>query len=253
MKDKISLFIPELPGYGFSSLPPKPDKRTTGNLIIEALQTTFGTERPVIWCGHDRGARVGHRILVDNDSSHNIRGAILIDIVPTVEQWRAFANPVTSAAHYHWPFLATDLAPAMIETMGGRYWTEANLNRIKGGNEAGVAKFQENDAWEHYCHQFSNPECIAGSCADYKCGAMDEPKEQESDQKEGKKVKVPTLVLYSASNLGKTYDVSAVWEKWCDGELKTYGVPDGYGHFLPEECPDITAKHVIEWVDHVGK
>ena len=176
-----------------------------------------------------------------------------MDIVPTLEQWRAFANPMASTAYYHWAFLATNLAPAMIEKMGGGYWTEANLNRIKGGNEAGLAKFKEHDAWDHYCHQFSNPECIAGSCADYQSGSVVECKEQESDQEMGKKVTVPTMVLYSASNLGRMHDVPKVWEQWADGELMTYGVPDGYGHFLPEECPDIIAKHVTEWIDHVGK
>lgn len=57
LKDTISLFVPELPGYGFSSLPPKHDKRTVGNLIIEALQQVFSKDRPVIWCGHDRGGK----------------------------------------------------------------------------------------------------------------------------------------------------------------------------------------------------
>ena len=224
-----------------------------GNLILEALQETFGKNRQVIWCGHDRGARVGHRIVVDNDPSHNIKAAVLMDIVPTLEQWRAFANPVASTAYYHWPFLATNLAAPMIEKMGGRYWTEGNLERIKGGNAAGLAKFKENDAWEHYCHQFSNPECISGSCADYEAGATTDVQEQESDQKEGKKVKLPLLVLYSASNLGRMHDVPAVWQDWCEGELKTHGVPEKYGHFLPEECPDIIAKHVSEFIDQVGK
>ena len=141
----------------------------------------------------------------------------------------------------------------MIEKMGGGYWCHTNLNRVKGGNEAGLAKFKENDAWDHYCHQFQNPDCIAGSCADYMSGATGEPKEQESDQKEGKKIKVPTLVLFSASNLGKMHDVPAVWPTWCDGEVKCIGIPDGYGHFLPEEAPEATTKHVIDWIDHVGK
>lgn len=253
LKDKISLFIPELPGYGISSLPPKPDKRTVGNLIIEALQQVFGKERPVIWCGHDRGARVGHRLLVDNDASHNIKAAILMDIVPTIVQWQAFANPLASVAYYHWPFLATDMAPQMIEAMGGGVFTENNFNRIKGGNEAGVKKFKENHAWENYCHQFNQPECISGSCADYKSGATDEPKEQEADQKAGKKIKAPTLVIYSASNLGRMHDVSKIWKDWCVGELKTFGVEGGIGHFMPEEDPDTTAKQVIGWIDHVGK
>ena len=72
------MFIPELPGYGISSLPPSSDKRTVGGLIMEALQQVFAKDRPVIWCGHDRGARVGHRVLVDNNPSYNILHAILM-------------------------------------------------------------------------------------------------------------------------------------------------------------------------------
>lgn len=137
--------------------------------------------------------------------------------------------------------------------MGGRYWTLTNLANVKGGNQQGVASFEKDDAWDHYGHQFSKPECISGSCADYRAGATVDIEEQEADQKAGRKLNLPTLVLYSASNLGRMHDVPAVWEKWNEGELKTFGVPDGYGHFLPEECPDIITKHVIEWIEHVGK
>lgn len=206
----------------------------------------------MVWCGHDRGARVGHRLLVDDEASNNIVAAILMDIVPTLEQFRVFANPKASMAYYHWPFLATEIAPAMIETMGGHYWCNMNLNRVKGGNPAGVEKFKENDAWEHYCHQFSKPECISGSCADYAAGAGVDCDEQAKDQEDGRKVKVPLCVLYSASNLGRMHDVPAVWEKWAEGELRCVGIPDGFGHFLPEETPELTTKHVLEWLDHMG-
>ena len=252
LKDKISLFIPELPGYGISSLPPASDKRTVGTLIIKALQHVYGPDRKILWCGHDRGARIGHRLLVDAEPAHNLTAAILMDIVPTLEQFRAFANPKASTAYYHWPFLATAIAPAMIEAMGGHYWTKANLERVKGGNAAGIAKFKEDDAWEHYCRQFSSAECISGSCADYAAGAGVDCEEQGKDQEKGRKVKLPLCVLYSASNLGRMHDVPKVWEQWVEGELRCIGVPDGYGHFLPEECPEVTAKHVLEWIEHVG-
>lgn len=248
LKDKMTLFVPELPGYGFSSLPPKPDKRTVGNLIIEALQSTFGKERAVIWCGHDRGARVGHRLLVDHDPAHNIRAAVLLDIVPTTEQWRSFANPTAAVAYYHWPFLATPFAPQVIEAMGGSTYIENNFSRIKGKNEEGAKRLQENDAVDHYCHQFSNPETISGSCADYASAAGDEVAEQVEDQEQGKKIKVPTMVIYSASNLGRMHDVDDIWSKWVNGELKCVGIPDGYGHFLPEECPERVTKLIEEWV-----
>ncbi len=133
--------------------------------------------------------------------------------------------------------------------MGGAQFTELNLARVKGGNEAGVAKFKENYAWDHYCHQFTQPECIAGSCADYQAGATVDLEEQEADQKAGKKIKVPTFVIYSASNLGRMHDVPTVWKEWYGGnDLRTYGVPDGYGHFLPEECPEIIAVKILQWI-----
>ncbi|EME47432.1 hypothetical protein DOTSEDRAFT_146063 [Dothistroma septosporum NZE10] len=252
-KDKISLFVVELPGYGFSSLPPRHDKRTVGNLIIEALQQVFGKSRPVVWCGHDRGGRIGHRLIVDNDPSHNIRSAILMDIVPTTEQWKVFANPAASAAYYHWPFLAINTAPQLIEKIGGGEFVRVNLDRAKGGNAEGTAKFEQNDAVAHYAHQFNNSECIAGSCGDYAAGAAEDVAEQEKDQREGRKVKVPLLVIYSASNLGRMHDVPKAWDNWVDGEVRYEGIPDGFGHYLPEECPERVTPLVLEWIEKHGK
>lgn len=245
------MFIPELPGYGTSSLAPKHDKRTMGDLIMEALYQVFGRERPIIWCSHDRGARVGHRMLVDG--KHNITSAILMDIVPTREQWMAFSTPRAGVAYYHWPFLAIPTAPQMIEMMGGGNYVEINLNRVKGGNAAGVARFQENDAIGHYAHQFSNPECIAGSCADYAAGATEDCDEQEKDQLQGRKVKVPLMVIYSASNLGKMHDVDKVWRNWVEGEYKGVPIGDGHGHYLPEECPEKIVPLILEWNEKYGK
>ncbi|KAK4541013.1 hypothetical protein LTR36_008382 [Oleoguttula mirabilis] len=253
LKDKVTMFLPELPGYGLSSLPPKPDKRTVGNILVEALQEVFGKDRPVIWCGHDRGGRVGHCLLVDNDPKTNIKAAILLDIVPTLEQWRSFSNPAAAVAYYHWPFLATPMAPQLIEGMGGGNYCKNNFIRSQGKNAAGVAKFKEDDAIAHYCHLFNQPETISGSCADYASAAGDEVKEQEADQKAGKKVKAPTLIIYSANNLGRMHDVDAEWPKWVDGELKCVGVADGIGHYIPEEAPDQVAKLILEWVDKYSK
>lgn len=50
LKDKVSLFVPGLPGYGQSSLPSSPDKRTVGHIIVEALQATFSKDVSIIWC-----------------------------------------------------------------------------------------------------------------------------------------------------------------------------------------------------------
>lgn len=235
------MFIPELPGYGLSSLPPRSDKRTVGRLVMEALQTTFGKDRKVIWCGHDRGGRIGHRLVVDDQPDYNIIAAIFLDIVPTWEQWKAFANPKASVAYWHWPFLAMPMAPSIIESIGGGNLVRTSLEKIKGSNPMGTAKFKEHDAFDHYAALFSKPETIAGSCADYMAGANEDVEEQKQDQKEGRKVKIPTLVGYSSANLGRMHDVDALWRNWAEeGSVKSVGVGEGYGHFLPEgECSEL--------------
>ncbi|KAH9827749.1 Fluoroacetate dehalogenase [Teratosphaeria destructans] len=253
LKPHHTLFIPELPGYGLSSLPPKSDKRTVGTLLIEALQSLFGDDRPVIWIGHDRGGRVGHRLLVDAHPAHHLQAAVLLDIVPTTEQWRAFADPAAAVGYFHWPFLATPNAPQLIGAIGGDQWCKQGLERIRGPNPAAIEKFRSHNAIDHYSHVFSRPETIVGTCADYRSGAFEDVEAQAEDQKAGRKVQLPLMVIYSAANLGKVHDVEGVWRRWADGELKTVGVADGIGHYIPEEDPEATARLVQEWVEKYGR
>ncbi|KAK3109574.1 hypothetical protein LTR53_017028, partial [Teratosphaeriaceae sp. CCFEE 6253] len=251
---KYSLYIVELPGYGLSSLPPNADKRTVGNLVIEGLQAVFGSERKVLWIGHDRGGRVGHRIIVDSKPEHSIIAAIFLDIVPTTEQWKSSSNPAAAVAYFHWPLLASSAAPQIISQIGGYSWTKGNLERIQGPNKDGREKFRANDAIEHYSQLFDKPETIKGSCADYAAGAFEDVEAQKADQAEGSKVGLPLMVVYSASNLGKMHDVDSIWPNWTDGkaELKCVGVGDGYGHYLPEECPEVVTDLIEEWVSKHG-
>lgn len=180
-----------------------------------------------------------------------------MDIVPTKEQWAAFSNPLASVAYYHWPFLAIPTAPQLIENFGGGSgeFIRQNIERAKGGNSEGTAKFRENLALDHYARQFSDPECVAGSCGDYAAGAGVDVQEQEKDQREGRKVTIPLMVVYSKGNLGRMHDVEGVWKGWVDGkeEVRFEGVGDGYGHYLPEECPEVIGKLVGEWIGKYGK
>ncbi|KAI7695764.1 hypothetical protein KC322_g10017, partial [Hortaea werneckii] len=67
------------------------------------------------------------------------------------------------------------------------------------------------------------------------------------DQARGKKIKVPTMVLYSASNLGQMHNVEALWKNWVDGDLKCVALGDEVGHYLPEEAPEQTAKLIADF------
>ncbi|KAF2723621.1 alpha/beta-hydrolase [Polychaeton citri CBS 116435] len=266
-----SLFIPELPGYGFSSRAPRDDKRTVGALILEACGAVMrdAASRPLVWCSHDRGARVGHRMLVDachppRSAAHpspsppppllaNLRAAILMDIVPTVEQFAAFANPRASVAYFHWPFLALPGAADLITAMGGDVFCGRILDRTTSANAEGAARIAADGATAHYMAQFARRETLEGSCADYKAGAEEDCDEQRADQEAGRKVALPLLTIYSTAGLGRMHDVDAVWQRWCEeGCYRGVGVGDGHGHYLPESCPDIVVDLVVDFVRQLG-
>ncbi|QIW94770.1 hypothetical protein AMS68_000288 [Peltaster fructicola] len=251
-KDKASLFIPELPGYGISSAPPSPSKKEVGAIILEALHASMkdGATRPIIWCSHDRGARVGHRVLAAQiPGSENIKSAVFMDIVPTRECWRGFAHPAASVGYFHWPFLAQPNAPEMIMAMGGDLFCQTIFDKSAGSSEQSKAKLYENNAVEHYKALFAKAETIRGSCADYREGSVQESEEQEEDQKAGRKVKVPVLALYSAGNLGRAHDVTASWRPYVDAEVQGFGIGDGVGHYLPESAPEVVSEHVLAWIE----
>lgn len=250
-KDHASLFIPELPGYGISSAPPSYSKKVIGAIILEALHAAMkdGASRPIIWCSHDRGARVGHRVLAAQVPGYeNIKSAVFMDIVPTRECWRGFENPAASIGYFHWPFLAQPNAAEMILAMGGDVFAKTIFDKSSGSSKEGVAKLHENGAVELYVALFSKEETIRGSCADYLEGGVQESKEQDEDQAAGRKVKVPVLALYSADNLGRAHDMDARWRPYVDAELQTHGIGPGIGHYLPESAPEEVSEHVLAWI-----
>lgn len=85
----LSLFVPDLPGYGASAPIKTNDKLSVGTVLLSALKTevrrsstiTATSPIPVILVGHDRGARVAHRLAVSGCEGMDIKGVCLIDIV----------------------------------------------------------------------------------------------------------------------------------------------------------------------------
>lgn len=239
----VPLFIPDLPGYGRSAPLSNPhSKFNQGAAILGALSDLLrpNTKQPVILLGHDRGARICHRLAVDNSPTSNfpILGVIFLDIVPTLTQWRTFSDPKTSMGSFHWPFLANvELATKMIQAQGGDVWTQTCLDRWVGKADAGLAKFREHGAVDVYAKFFKDESVIRATCDDYRAGADEDVELHEADQKRGRKVETNVLAIYSKDYLGKRYDVKEVWEEWMADDAKDkvrlqfFSFPS---HILPE-------------------
>lgn len=250
IKDTASLFIPELPGYGISS--PSNDNTRFGiaGALVEAMCTIFGVTkdnpRKVIAVGHDRGARIIHRLAVSRTKFPQIAllGAAMYDIVPTKAQWDAFQNPAICSGYFHWPLLANvEYATQMLSKYGGGQWARDAHTRI-AGSEAGLKGISRDDAIEVYAACFDKEETLRYSCKDYEYGAGPEYQHQQEDQEAGRKVDVPTLVMFSQAKLGARIDVAKIWEDWVapGTDYKAIGVGNNAGHYLPEEATDEVIK-----------
>jgi pimeloyl-ACP methyl ester carboxylesterase len=223
--------------------------------ILDALDSVLpstGILAPLILAGHDRGARICHRLGVDarlHEDRFEIVGTIFLDIVPTLVQWQTFSSPSASTGSFHWPLLANvKVATAMILAQGGDVWTSTCLERWVGKGETGLVKFKENNAMEIYCKFFKNESVVKATCDDYRAGAEEDVQLQESDQKSGAKLDVPVLAVYSANYLGKRYDVRKVWEEWMGyGKVEVLGIGERCGHFIAEEAPEKTAEAIAEF------
>jgi pimeloyl-ACP methyl ester carboxylesterase len=257
--DKVSLFVPELPGYGISTACNQHDRKTVGGALLEALTSVFkiSSPRKVILVGHDRGARTCHRLAVDKADfpALNIVGTVLIDIMPTKVQWEAFATPAVAVGYFHWPLLANpEIAIPMIKAYGGHKWAMDAFSRIQGGSEIGRKRFASDNAWEVYAQLFDKEETIVGSCEDYASGAQPEVTAQTEDQKNGKKIAIPTVVIFSKAKLGSTGDIAEIWKDWIEPgtDYEAIAVGDGHGHYLPEEACDWVSDALKKFVEKVG-
>ncbi|ACL25697.1 alpha/beta fold hydrolase [Chloroflexus aggregans] len=181
--------------------------------------------------GHDRGARVTHRMCLDH--SDRIMRAAVLDIVPTHHMYLT-ADREFATAYYHWFFLIQP-APLPERLIGAdpEFWLRSKLAHWGRTPTAFTT-----DAVAEYLRCFRDPATIAASCADYRAAASIDLTHDDEDVRAGRKVKCPLLVLWGADGfVGRKYNVLEVWRHYAV-DVQGHSVPGG--HFLPEEAPTET-------------
>ena len=178
--------------------------------------------------GHDRGARVTHRLLRDHPG--RIERAALLDIVPTLYRFETIDQKAATGS-YHWFFLIQP-APFPERMIGAEaeYYLRHSFGLDRNPNA------MEPEIFAEYLRCFSNPETIRATCDEYRAGAGIDLEHDRADR--GRKVGMPLLVLWGQrSGQGSGYDMLAVWREHADNVT---GQAIASGHFLPEEAPDDT-------------
>ncbi len=237
-----TVVLTDLRGYGDSSKP-KSDvkhsvysKREMALDQVEVMQNLGFKKFSVV--GHDRGARVAHRMLIDYKQS--VIKAVLMDIVPTLTMYeetdRDFAYN-----YYHWFFLTQpfDLPEQMIGS-DPKYYLQKKI-KSWGRNK----DFITQEAFKEYLRCFSNPETIHASCEDYRASNTIDLLHDKKDY--GTKIDTPLLVLWgSDAFVGSHYNVLDVWKKYANN---VQGAPISGGHYIPEEAPKETINSIIKFLN----
>jgi haloacetate dehalogenase len=227
---EFTLVIPDLRGYGDSSKPPGgPDQAAYAKRALAQDQVdvmaALGFERFRV-AGHDRGARVTHRLLRDHPQS--IERAAVLDIVPTLYRFETIDQKAATGS-YHWFFLIQP-SPFPERMIGAE--AEYYLRHSLGLDRRPEAL--EPEVFAEYFRCFGNPETIRATCDEYRAGASIDLEHDRADR--GKKVTMPLMVLWGRrSGQGSGYDVLSVWREHAEN---VSGQAIDSGHFIPEEAPE---------------
>ncbi len=221
---RFSVVCPDLRGYGDSAKPRGGfDKRTMARDIAE-LMRELGHEQYMV-VGHDRGARVAHRLALDHASA--VKRLVVLDIVPTHTVFRDTGKDL-AAAYWHWFFFqAPDLPEIMIQNSAEPF-LRTMLNALAFRPDA-----VEEPMFQEYLRAFTLPGTIRCGLEDYRAAATTDIADDETDI--GKKISCPVYAIWG--EFGKMHTLFDVVRTWREKADDVRGNPLPCGHFIPEEAP----------------
>jgi haloacetate dehalogenase len=241
----FTLVIADLPGYGWSAVPPaKPDhapysKRAMAVAMVQVMET-LGFDRFRL-AGHDRGGRVGYRLALDHPG--RLDQLAVLDIVTTWDMWNRM-NARLAARAWHWLFLA--LPEPFPETLIGRDPAFFFDSRAAAGSKAKTTAVFATEALAHYHAVYRDPLRIHAMCEDYRAGQTTDLKDDAADRTAEKKIDCPVLALWGTAGLPANagLDTLACWRDWAH-DLRGFAIESG--HYLAEENPNATAQALLEF------
>lgn len=239
LAQRYTIIAPDLRGYGDSSKPAGlPDhsnysKREMANDQI-ALMRHFGFDEFFL-CGHDRGARVGHRLAVDHPG--RVRKLMMLDIAPTLAMYqqtdRRFAT-----MYFHWFFLIqpSPIPETLIEASPADY-----IIRTMGGRHAKLEVFDP-AAIDEYQRCLALPGAAHALCEDYRASNTIDLEYDQADLDADRRIQCPTRVLWGEHGvIQRCFDPLKEWTRLAN-QLDGEALP--CGHYIAEEAPDLLIQHI---------
>lgn len=240
LASRFTVIATDLRGYGDSSKPADGDnhagysKRAMAQDQIVVMRS-FGFDRFSI-IGHDRGARVAHRMA--QDYPERVAKLVVLDIVPTHHMYDNVGKDLATM-YFHWFFLIqpAPLPETLLSSNGDFFLKNFAFRGL-------IPKVIDEEVYADYLRCFSDPTTLHAMCEDYRAAATIDLQHDASDL--ATKLSCPLLVLWGADGaMERLYDVMATWRARA---THVRGKAVTGGHWLPEQVPDEIHREVIAFL-----
>ncbi len=235
LAERFTVAAADLRGYGDSTKPASDpahaaySKRAMARDQVEVM-SSLGFERFAV-VGHDRGARVTHRLALDHPD--RVERAAVLDICPTLAMYER-TDMAFASGYYHWFFLIQpyDL-PERLIAADPDFYLESKTGGFGLDARKDVSETFDPAALEDYKRCFRDPAAIHASCEDYRAAATIDLEHDRADL--NRKIACPLLVLWGTQGLvGRQFDVLGLWRERA-GDVTGRSID--CGHYLAEEAP----------------
>jgi haloacetate dehalogenase len=244
LAQEFTVVATDLRGYGDSEKPPGgPDHsgysfRAMAQDQVEVM-AELGFPR-FMAAGHDRGARVLHRMCLDHPDK--VERAAILDIVPQHYLFNHITKPWATFS-WHW-FFNIQPAPMPERMMGADpdWFIEKKLAKTQQG-----LSFFGKEALAEYKRCFRNPDTIHAICEDYRACATVDLDMDAKDFAAGRKITCPTLILWGATGgVGRNQKSEEIWPQYATDIRGMKALP--CGHYLSEEAPEETYRELRDFL-----
>ena len=243
LAQEFTVVATDLRGYGNSEKPAGlPDHSNYSFRAMAADQVevmaAFGHER-FYAAGHDRGARVLHRMCLDHPDK--VARAAILDIIPQ----HHLLNNVTRAwgtFSWHWFFMIQPFDfPERLMSAEPDFFIEKKLAKTAQG-----LSFFDPRALAEYKRYFRNPATVHAMCEDYRATHGVDLDMDTADFAAGRKIDCPVLLLWGATGgVGRNHDAEKIWRRYASDICGAKALP--CGHYLSEEAPEETYRELREF------
>jgi haloacetate dehalogenase len=245
LAQEFTVVATDLRGYGDSEKPPGGDDHSGYSFRAMAqdqieVMAALGHNR-FYAAGHDRGARVLHRMCLDHEQA--VARAAILDIIP---QHHLFNNVTKSWATFswHWFFMIQPYDfPEHLMSADPDFFISKKLAKTKQG-----LSFFDPRALEEYKRYMRNPATVHAMCEDYRATAGIDLDMDTLDFDAGRKITCPALILWGATgSVGRNRkpDPGEIWQRYAADIRGARSVSSG--HYLMDEAPEETCRELREF------